>query len=227
MLLNNLDAEVAERPEELVVYGGSGKAARNHEALRAIVAASSSSVPDETSSSRAASRSACHDARGRSARADRELAARPKWATWDEFRRLEAEGLTMFGQMTAGSWIYIAHRGSCRGRTRRSPPREKHFGSPTCAGGRSSPPGSAAWEARSRSPGRWPARRSSASRSIRTRIERGSRRATSTRRPESLDDALDRVALGRRRAAAALGRLLGNAADVVPELVARGEEFDS
>jgi urocanate hydratase len=112
MLLNNLDAEVAERPEELVVYGGSGKAARNHEALRAIVAALLELGPDETllvQSGKPVGVFTTHEGAPRVLIANSLLV--PKWATWDEFRRLEAEGLTMFGQMTAGSWIYIGSQG--------------------------------------------------------------------------------------------------------------------
>src|ERR687895_2706853 len=108
MLMNNLDPEVAERPEELVVYGGSGKAARNPEALRALVRSLLTLGEDETllvQSGKPVGVFRTH------ADAPRVLIANsllvPRWATWDEFRRLEAEGLTMFGQMTAGSWIYI------------------------------------------------------------------------------------------------------------------------
>ena len=87
MLLNNLDPEVAERPQELVVYGGSGKAARNHDALRAIVRALLTLGEDETLLVQSEAGRRAGDASG-SAACDRELAARPRWATWDEFRRL-------------------------------------------------------------------------------------------------------------------------------------------
>src|SRR5689334_19464071 len=116
MLLNNLDAEVAERPEELVVYGGSGKAARNHEALRAIVAALLELGPDETllvQSGKPVGVFTTHEGAPRVLIANSLLV--PRWATWDEFRRLEALGLTMFGQMTAGSWIYIGSQGILQG----------------------------------------------------------------------------------------------------------------
>ena len=108
MLLNNLDPDVAEHPESLVVYGGSGRAARSHQALRDIVRALVRLGEDETllvQSGKPVGVFRTH------ADAPRVLIANsllvPAWATWDEFRRLEAEGLTMFGQMTAGSWIYI------------------------------------------------------------------------------------------------------------------------
>jgi urocanate hydratase len=116
MLLNNLDPEVAEYPDELVVYGGSGKAARNWDALRAIVRSLLALEADETllvQSGKPVGRFKSH------ADAPRVLLANsllvPHWATWDEFRRLEAEGLTMFGQMTAGSWIYIGTQGILQG----------------------------------------------------------------------------------------------------------------
>src|SRR5437667_297430 len=116
MLLNNLDREVGERPEELIVYGGSGKAARNHEALRAIVGALLELGADETllvQSGKPVGIFTTHENAPRVLIANSLLV--PKWATWDEFRRLEAEGLTMFGQMTAGSWIYIGTQGILQG----------------------------------------------------------------------------------------------------------------
>src|SRR5207302_9333816 len=116
MLLNNLDREVAERPEELVVYGGSGKAARSHEALKAIVRSLLELREDETLLVQSGKPVAVFRT---TAQSPRVLIANsllvPRWATWDEFRRLEAEGLTMFGQMTAGSWIYIGTQGILQG----------------------------------------------------------------------------------------------------------------
>src|SRR5438105_3133902 len=112
MLLNNLDPEVAERPEELVVYGGSGKAARSHDALRAIVRTLLELGEEETllvQSGKPVGVFRTHGGAPRVLIANSLLV--PRWATWDEFRRLEAEGLTMFGQMTAGSWIYIGTQG--------------------------------------------------------------------------------------------------------------------
>ena len=116
MLLNNLDRDVAERPEELVVYGGSGKAARSHDALRAIVGALLELRADETllvQSGKPVGVFTTHENAPRVLIANSLLV--PKWATWDEFRRLEAEGLTMFGQMTAGSGIYIGSQGILQG----------------------------------------------------------------------------------------------------------------
>src|SRR5881394_564036 len=116
MLLNNLDAEVAERPEELVVYGGSGRAARSHEALKAIVRTLLRLGDDETllvQSGKPVAVFRTHPFAPRVLIANSLLV--PRWATWDEFRRLEALGLTMYGQMTAGSWIYIGTQGILQG----------------------------------------------------------------------------------------------------------------
>src|SRR5215469_11618931 len=116
MLLNNLDAEVAEKPEELIVYGGSGKAARNHEALRTIVATLLELGPDETllvQSGKPVGVLRTHAGAPRVLIANSLLV--PKWATWETFRDLEHRGLTMFGQMTAGSWIYIGSQGIVQG----------------------------------------------------------------------------------------------------------------
>ena len=130
MLLNNLDPEVAERPEELVVYGGSGKAARNHDALRAIVRSLLTLGEDETllvQSGKPVGVLRTHPGAPRVLIANALLV--PRWATWDEFRRLEAVGLTMFGQMTAGSWIYIGTQGILQGTYQTfAAAGEQHFG---------------------------------------------------------------------------------------------------
>jgi urocanate hydratase len=116
MLHNNLDPEVAEHPEDLVVYGGSGKAARNWPCFDVIVRELRALGGDETllvASGKAVGRFRTHPDAPRVLIANANLV--PKWATWDEFRRLEAMGLTMFGQMTAGSWIYIGTQGILQG----------------------------------------------------------------------------------------------------------------
>src|SRR5580693_3626245 len=116
MLHNNLDAEVAERPEDLVVYGGTGKAARSWEAFDVIVRELRSLEGDETllvQSGKAVGRFRTTRDAPRVLLANSNLV--PRWARWDEFRRLEALGLTMFGQMTAGSWIYIGSQGILQG----------------------------------------------------------------------------------------------------------------
>jgi urocanate hydratase len=116
MLMNNLDPEVGEDPDRLVVYGGSGKAARSWEAFDAIVASLRRLGNDETllvQSGKPVGVIRTHDLAPRVLIANSLLV--PKWATWEEFRRLESMGLTMFGQMTAGSWIYIGTQGILQG----------------------------------------------------------------------------------------------------------------
>ncbi|MFL5401509.1 MAG: urocanate hydratase [Gemmatimonadales bacterium] len=116
MLMNNLDPAVAERPEELIVYGGSGKAARNWECYERIVSTLRRLKATETllvQSGKPVGVFETHDEAPRVLIANANLV--PRWATWDEFRRLEALGLTMYGQMTAGSWIYIGTQGILQG----------------------------------------------------------------------------------------------------------------
>ncbi len=116
MLCNNLDPEVAEKPDELIVYGGTGKAARSWPDFERIVAALRKLENDETllvQSGRAVGVIKTHQAAPRVLISNAMLV--PQWATWEEFRRLEAMGLTMYGQMTAGSWIYIGTQGILQG----------------------------------------------------------------------------------------------------------------
>ena len=116
MLMNNLDPEVAERPDQLIVYGGIGKAARNWECFDALVATLRRLGNDETmlvQSGKPVGVFKTHENAPRVLIANANLV--PKWATWDEFRRLDALGLTMYGQMTAGSWIYIGTQGILQG----------------------------------------------------------------------------------------------------------------
>jgi urocanate hydratase len=116
MLMNNLDPEVAERPEDLVVYGGAGKAARNWAAYDQLVSCLTALGDDETLLVQSGKPVGVFRT---TPEAPRVLIANsllvPAWATWDEFRRLEALGLTMYGQMTAGSWIYIGTQGILQG----------------------------------------------------------------------------------------------------------------
>jgi urocanate hydratase len=116
MLMNNLDPEVAEHPEQLIVYGGSGRAARSWEAFDAIVGSLRDLAGDETllvQSGKPVGVFRTHEWAPRVLIANSNLV--PQWATWDEFRRLESLGLTMYGQMTAGSWIYIGTQGILQG----------------------------------------------------------------------------------------------------------------
>ncbi|HET7556421.1 MAG TPA: urocanate hydratase [Gaiellaceae bacterium] len=228
MLLNNLDPDVAERPEELVVYGGSGKAARNPEALRALVRSLLTLADDETLLVQSGKPVGVFRT---APSAPRVLIANsllvPRWATWDEFRRLEALGLTMFGQMTAGSWIYIGSQGILQGTYQTfAAAGEKHFGSSDLAGRTILTAGLGGMG------GAQPLAATlagAAALCVEVDPER-IRRRLETRyldeSTESVDDALARV-----RAAASEGRalsvgLLGNAAEVVPQLARRGEAFD-
>ena len=116
MLMNNLDPDVAERPQDLVVYGGTGKAARNWECFDAIVKALRGLSDDETllvQSGKPVAVFRTHEMAPRVLISNSMLV--PKWADWDTFRELEHAGLTMYGQMTAGSWIYIGTQGILQG----------------------------------------------------------------------------------------------------------------
>ncbi len=228
MLLNNLDAEVAERPEELVVYGGSGKAARNHDALRAIVRSLLELRDDETLLVQSGKPVGVFKT---TPHAPRVLIANslivPRWANWDEFRRLEAEGLTMFGQMTAGSWIYIGTQGILQGTYQTfAAAAEKHFGAADLAGRTILTAGLGGMG------GAQPLAATLAGAAVLCvevdpeRIDRRLRTRYLDEATDSLDDAVARI-----RAAAAEGRplsvgLLANAADVVPELARKREHFD-
>ncbi|MCY2956259.1 MAG: urocanate hydratase [Planctomycetota bacterium] len=131
MVQNNLDADVAEDPENLIVYGGLGKAARNHEALHKILATLRRLQPDETmlvQSGKCVGVMKLHEDAPRVLLANSNLVG--DWATWDEFRRLDALGLMMYGQMTAGSWIYIGSQGIVQGTYETFVAAgKKHFGS--------------------------------------------------------------------------------------------------
>jgi urocanate hydratase len=116
MLMNNLDPDVAERPDDLVVYGGTGRAARSWGAFDAMVATLTELREDETmlvQSGKPVGVVRTHEWAPRVLIANSNLVG--DWANWPEFRRLEAAGLTMYGQMTAGSWIYIGTQGILQG----------------------------------------------------------------------------------------------------------------
>ena len=228
MLLNNLDPEVAEHPEELVVYGGSGRAARSHQALKDIVRTLLRLRDNETllvQSGKPVGVFRTHEGAPRVLIANSLLV--PKWATWDTFRRLEAEGLTMFGQMTAGSWIYIGTQGILQGTYQTfCAAGEVHFGAADLSGRTVLTAGLGGMG------GAQPLAATMAGAAIlcvevdQRSIDRRLATRYVDEQADGLDDAVERV-----RAAAADGRplsvaLLGNAADVFPELVARGEHFD-
>jgi len=228
MLLNNLDPEVAERPEELVVYGGTGRAARSHDALKAIVRTLLRLREDETllvQSGKPVGVFRTHQGAPRVLIANSLLV--PRWANWDEFRRLEAEGLTMFGQMTAGSWIYIGTQGILQGTYQTfAAAGEKHFGSADLSGRTILTAGLGGMG------GAQPLAATMAGAAILcievdpSRIQRRLETRYLDEVADSLEDGVARV-----RAAAAAGRALsvaveGNAAEMVPELSSEREFFD-
>jgi urocanate hydratase len=228
MLLNNLDPEVAEHPEQLIVYGGSGKAARSPEALRAIVRCLLELGDDETllvQSGKPVGVFRTHPGAPRVLIANALLV--PRWATWDEFRRLEALGLTMFGQMTAGSWIYIGTQGILQGTYQTfAAAGETHFGSSDLRGRTILTAGLGGMG------GAQPLAATMAGAAILcvevdpTRIDRRLAGRYLDESTDSLDDALARVRRAAEEGSALSVGLLANAAEVVPELARRGEHFD-
>jgi urocanate hydratase len=227
MLMNNLDAEVAEKPDELVVYGGRGKAARSWEAFDAIVAALRDLADDETlliQSGKPAGvfRTFPHAPRVLIANAN--LVGR--WATWEHFHELERQGLMMFGQMTAGSWIYIGTQGILQGTYETfGAMARRHFGGSlrgrwVLTGGLGGMGGAQPLAATFNEgailavevdPGR---------------IQRRLETRYCDRSTEDLDEALEWV-LGAAEGGEALSvGLLGNCAEVLPEIVRRGIKPD-
>ena len=228
MLLNNLDPEVAEHPEALVVYGGSGRAARSHDALKAIVRTLLRLGDDETllvQSGKPVGVFRTHPGAPRVLIANAMLV--PRWATWDEFRRLEALGLTMFGQMTAGSWIYIGTQGILQGTYQTfAAAAEKHFGAADLSGRSILTAGLGGMG------GAQPLAGSMLNAAILcvevdpSRIARRLETRYLDEAADSLDDALSRIRAAQRDRRGLSVGLLGNAAEVVPELARRGEAFD-
>ena len=223
MLMNNLDPEVAERPEDLVVYGGSGKAARNWESFDAIVRSLQSLEHDETlivQSGKPVGIFRTHPGAPRVLIANALLV--PAWATWENFRDLEQRGLTMYGQMTAGSWIYIGSQGIVQGTYETlAAVARRHFGG-TLSGrlvvtaGLGGMGGAQPLAA---------TMNGAAALVIEVDPQRIARRLSTRYLDEttdSLDEALEMVGRWTRdRVARSIG-LRANAADVLPELVARG-----
>jgi urocanate hydratase len=223
MLMNNLDPEVAEDPDRLVVYGGSGKAARTWEAFDRIVETLRKLENDETlliQSGKPVGVIRTHELAPRVLIANSLLV--PKWATWEEFRRLEELGLTMFGQMTAGSWIYIGSQGILQGTYETfAACARRHFGG-SLAGrflltaglggmGGAQPLAATMNGAAFLGVDVNPAR-------IQRRLQTG----YLDRMTGSLDEALRLVLEAKRDRRALSVGLVGNAAEVVPEIVRRG-----
>lgn len=223
MLMNNLDAEVAERPDDLVVYGGTGRAARSWEAFDAIVRTLETLGDEETllvQSGKPVAVFRTHADAPRVLIANSNLVGR--WATWDEFRRLEKLGLTMYGQMTAGSWIYIGSQGIVQGTYETfGAVAAKHFGGTlegrlvVTAGlggmGGAQPLAAAMHGAAVLGVEVDP-----------TRIAKRIETRYCDRHTASLDEALAWLRDAQERRVGLSVALLGNAADVLPELVRRG-----
>jgi urocanate hydratase len=227
MLMNNLDPDVAERPEDLVVYGGTGRAARSWEAFDAIVRELRRLKSDQTllvQSGKPVGVFETHEWAPRVLISNAMLV--PEWATWDEFRRLEALGLTMYGQMTAGSWIYIGTQGILQGTYETfAAIAHKRFGGSLAGtitltaglGGM----GGAQPLAITLNGGVAICVEADPDR-IERRIEHGYLDV----RADDLEHALKLATDAKRSKRAVSIGLLGNAADVVPALVARGFEVD-
>ncbi len=228
MLMNNLDPDVAERPDDLVVYGGIGKAARNWEAYEAIIKTLKSLQTHQTllvQSGKPVGVFETHEDAPRVLIANSNLV--PAWATWEHFRELDRKGLMMFGQMTAGSWIYIGSQGIVQGTYETfAEMGRKHYGGDLA--------------------GRWvltaglggmggaqPLAATLAGASLLAvecqadRIDKRLATGYLDQRCDSLDDALAVIkrSVAERRPVSV--GLLGNAADVLPELVARGIRPDA
>ena len=227
MLMNNLDPEVAERPEELVVYGGTGKAARSWEAFAAMVRTLRSLADDETmlvQSGKPVAVFKTHSWAPRVLIANANLVGR--WATWDVFRELERKGLTMYGQMTAGSWIYIGTQGIIQGTYETfGAVARQHFGG-TLEGRFVLTAGLGGMG------GAQPLAATMCGAAIlfvevdRERIRRRLTTGYLDRETGSLDEALSWVLEARERRRPLSVGVLGNAADVLPELVRRGVNPD-
>ncbi|WP_114149498.1 urocanate hydratase [Glycomyces xiaoerkulensis] len=227
MLQNNLDPEVAERPEDLVVYGGTGKAARSGADLEAILTALTGLGDDETllvQSGRAVGVLPTHEWAPRVLLANSNLVG--DWATWPEFRRLEALGLTMYGQMTAGSWIYIGTQGILQGTYETfAAVAEKRFGGSLegtltltagCGGMGGAQPLAVTMNGGvclivDVDPDH-----------LRRRVQRRYLDTVA----DDLDDALARAEAAKAAGEAKSIGLVGNAAAAVPEILARGTEVD-
>src|SRR3954469_15491712 len=218
MLMNNLDPEVAERPQDLVVYGGTGKAARNWECFDAIVRELRDLADDETllvQSGKPVGVFRTHKGAPRVLIANSNLVGR--WATWEHFRELERKGLMMYGQMTAGSWIYIGSQGIVQGtyETLGSVAR-RHFGGSlrgrfVLTAGLGGMGGAQPLAA---------TMQGAAALVIEvdeSRIDKRLQTRYLDRKARDLDEALDLIAGATRSGEAVSVGLLGNAADVLPE----------
>lgn len=227
MLLNNLDPEVAENPRELVVYGGRGKAARNWQCFEAIVRALKELESDETlliQSGKAVGVFKTHPEAPRVLIANSNLVG--NWATWEVFDRLERQGLMMYGQMTAGSWIYIGTQGILQGTYETfAACGQKHFkdglpGKWILTGGLGGMGGAQPLAAVMNGASLL------AVEVDQSRIEKRLKTGYLDRRTDSLDQALDWIAESVKKKEPLSVGLLGNCAEILPELLSRGSVPD-
>jgi urocanate hydratase len=227
MIMNNLDPDVAEKPDELIVYGGTGKAARNWECYDAIVRALTQLENDETllvQSGKPVGVFRTHPDAPRVLISNAMLV--PKWATWDEFRRLEALGLTMYGQMTAGSWIYIGTQGILQGTYETFAAVADRYFNGTLSGRLLVTAGLGGMGGAQPLAATMNGAACLAIEVDRTRIEKRLQTKYVDEMTTSLDDALRTLQTAKALKEPKSVALLGNAAEVLPELLARNIEVD-
>ena len=227
MLMNNLDPDVAEKPEELIVYGGVGKAARNWECYHAIVKSLRELENDETllvQSGKPVGIFKTHTNAPRVLISNSMLV--PKWATWDEFRRLEALGLTMYGQMTAGSWIYIGTQGILQGTYETFAACAEKYFSGTLAGRLLVTAGLGGMGGAQPLAATMNGAACLAVEVDRSRIEKRLKTGYVDGMATSLDEALLILQTAKELKEAKSVALLGNAAEVLPELLSRNIKVD-
>jgi urocanate hydratase len=227
LLMNNLDPDVAERPEDLVVYGGTGKAARNWECYDAIVRELESLGNDETllvQSGKPVGVFRTHTGAPRVLIANSNLVGR--WATWEHFRELERKGLMMYGQMTAGSWIYIGSQGIVQGTYETLGSVAKRHFAGTLSGRFVLSAGLGGMGGAQPLAATMQGAAALIVEVDESRIQKRLKTGYLDREARDLDDALDLIAKAVHAKEAISVGLLGNAADVLPALVARGVNPD-
>jgi urocanate hydratase len=223
MLMNNLDPDVAEQPQDLIVYGGTGKAARNWDCFHAIVNTLRRLENDETllvQSGKPVAVFKTHENAPRVLISNSMLV--PHWATWDEFRRLEGLGLTMYGQMTAGSWIYIGTQGILQGTYETFASCATTYFGGTLEGRLLVTAGLGGMGGAQPLAATMNGAACLCIEVDRHRIERRLQTRYLDIRSEDLTDALDKLMAAKARKQPLSVGLLGNAAEILPELVRRG-----
>ncbi|HTY58177.1 MAG TPA: urocanate hydratase [Bacteroidota bacterium] len=227
MLMNNLDPDVAEKPDELIVYGGAGKAARSWECYEEIVRSLTGLENDETllvQSGKPVGIFRTHENAPRVLIVNAMLV--PRWATWDEFRRLEGLGLTMYGQMTAGSWIYIGSQGILQGTYETFAECAKRYFGGTLAGRLLVSAGLGGMGGAQPLAATMNGAACLLIEVDRGRIEKRLRTGYVDEMATTLDEALLAVQTARELKEPMSVALLGNAAEVLPELAARNIRVD-